>query len=135
MRVVLHDIDAVRTRTRGAGVVHEDLALDRVNGDGADDVDLASIGQIEHRRALVRAGGQLLDAGAGGSLGAGDDLVGKTLQASASARDAAGAALFLASDLSAFVTGATVPVDGGTLASSGWFPTAEGGWTNRPRRP
>ncbi|MFM7224846.1 MAG: SDR family NAD(P)-dependent oxidoreductase, partial [Actinomycetota bacterium] len=49
--------------------------------------------------------------------------------------DAAGAVLFLASDLSAFVTGTTIPVDGGTLASSGWFPTAEGGWTNRPRRP
>ena len=49
--------------------------------------------------------------------------------------DAAGAALFLASDLSGFVTGTTVHVDGGTLASSGWFPTEEGGWTNRPRRP
>ena len=44
-------------------------------------------------------------------------------------------ALFLASDLSAFVTGTTVHADGGTLASSGWFPTEEGGWTNRPRRP
>jgi NAD(P)-dependent dehydrogenase (short-subunit alcohol dehydrogenase family) len=49
--------------------------------------------------------------------------------------DAAGAALFLASDLAAFVTGTTVHVDGGTLAASGWFPTEEGGWTNRPRRP
>jgi 3-oxoacyl-[acyl-carrier protein] reductase len=49
--------------------------------------------------------------------------------------DVAGAALFLASDLSRFVTGTTVHVDGGTLAAGGWFPTAEGGWTNRPRRP
>jgi NAD(P)-dependent dehydrogenase (short-subunit alcohol dehydrogenase family) len=49
--------------------------------------------------------------------------------------DVAGAALFLASELAAFVTGTTVHVDGGTLASSGWFPTEEGGWTNRPRRP
>jgi 3-oxoacyl-[acyl-carrier protein] reductase len=49
--------------------------------------------------------------------------------------DAAGAALFLASELSGFVTGTTVHVDGGTLAASGWFPTVEGGWTNRPRRP
>jgi len=48
--------------------------------------------------------------------------------------DVAGAALFLASELSGFVTGTTVHVDGGTLAASGWFPTAEGGWTNRPRR-
>jgi meso-butanediol dehydrogenase / (S,S)-butanediol dehydrogenase / diacetyl reductase len=49
--------------------------------------------------------------------------------------DVAGVALFLASELSAFVTGTTVHVDGGTYASSGWFPTEEGGWTNRPRRP
>ena len=49
--------------------------------------------------------------------------------------DVAGAALFLASDLSRFITGTTIHVDGGTLAAGGWFPTEEGGWTNRPRRP
>ena len=49
--------------------------------------------------------------------------------------DTAGVALFLASDLAAFVTGTTVHVDGGTLAAGGWFPTEEGGWTNRPRQP
>ena len=49
--------------------------------------------------------------------------------------DAAGVALFLASELSAFVTGTTVHLDGGTFAAGGWFPTEEGGWTNRPRRP
>jgi 2-hydroxycyclohexanecarboxyl-CoA dehydrogenase len=49
--------------------------------------------------------------------------------------DAAGAVTFLASDLAAFVTGTTVHVDGGTFAAGGWFPTEEGGWTNRPRRP
>jgi NAD(P)-dependent dehydrogenase (short-subunit alcohol dehydrogenase family) len=49
--------------------------------------------------------------------------------------DVAGAAVFLASDLSAFITGTTIHVDGGTFASGGWFPTEEGGWTNRPRRP
>jgi NAD(P)-dependent dehydrogenase (short-subunit alcohol dehydrogenase family) len=48
--------------------------------------------------------------------------------------DLAGAALFLASDLSAFVTGTTVHADGGTWAAGGWFRTEEGGWTNRPRR-
>ena len=48
--------------------------------------------------------------------------------------DTAGAAVFLASDLGAFVTGTTIPVDGGTLAAGGWYHTArEGrGWTNRP---
>jgi 2-hydroxycyclohexanecarboxyl-CoA dehydrogenase len=49
--------------------------------------------------------------------------------------DAAGVALFLASDLASFVTGTTVHVDGGTFAAGGWFRTEEGGWTNRPRRP
>ena len=49
--------------------------------------------------------------------------------------DVAGVAVFLASELSDFVTGTTVHVDGGTFAAGGWFPTEEGGWTNRPRRP
>ncbi len=49
--------------------------------------------------------------------------------------DAAGVAVFLASELSSFVTGTTVHLDGGTFAAGGWFPTEEGGWTNRPRRP
>jgi NAD(P)-dependent dehydrogenase (short-subunit alcohol dehydrogenase family) len=49
--------------------------------------------------------------------------------------DIAGVAVFLASDLSAFVTGTTVHADGGSLAAGGWFRTEEGGWTNRPRQP
>ena len=36
------------------------------------------------------------------------------------AADAAGAALYLACDLSGFVTGATIPVDGGNHAAGGW---------------
>ncbi|HEY6317142.1 MAG TPA: SDR family NAD(P)-dependent oxidoreductase [Acidimicrobiia bacterium] len=47
--------------------------------------------------------------------------------------DLAGVALFLASDLAAFVTGTTVHADGGTFAAGGWFRTIEGTWTNRPR--
>ncbi|MDQ4213663.1 SDR family NAD(P)-dependent oxidoreductase [Microbacterium capsulatum] len=40
---------------------------------------------------------------------------------------------FLASDAARFVTGHTIPVDGGTLAASGWYGrTATRGWTNRP---
>ena len=36
------------------------------------------------------------------------------------ARDGAGAILFLASDLARFVTGVTLHVDGGNLAAGGW---------------
>ncbi|MGW0174415.1 SDR family NAD(P)-dependent oxidoreductase [Rhodococcus sp. NPDC003322] len=49
--------------------------------------------------------------------------------------DVAGVALFLASDLSRFVTGGTIHVDGGTHSSGGWVPRRSGGWTNRPRNP
>lgn len=49
--------------------------------------------------------------------------------------DIAGVALFLASDLSAFVTGTTVHADGGSLAAGGWYRTDRGGWTNRPINP
>jgi len=49
--------------------------------------------------------------------------------------DVAGAALFLASDLSKFMTGTTVHVDGGTYAAGGWYRTTRGGWTNSPLNP
>jgi NAD(P)-dependent dehydrogenase (short-subunit alcohol dehydrogenase family) len=54
-------------------------------------------------------------------------------------RDQARVALFLASDLSAFVTGHTIPTDGGTGAAGGWFRSEQRaggtGWTNRPINP
>lgn len=46
--------------------------------------------------------------------------------------DAAGAALYLASPLSAWVTGTTIHLDGGALAAAGWVRTPQGGWTHRP---
>lgn len=46
--------------------------------------------------------------------------------------DGAGIALFLASDLSAWVTGTTVHMDGGALAAGGFYRLPSGGWTIRP---
>ncbi len=44
------------------------------------------------------------------------------------ADDVAGAALYLASDLSRFVTGTTLHVDGGNAAAGGWKRNAQGGF-------
>jgi 3-oxoacyl-[acyl-carrier protein] reductase len=46
--------------------------------------------------------------------------------------DAAGCAVFLASELSAWVTGTTVHLDGGALAAAGWHRLENGAWTNAP---
>ncbi len=46
--------------------------------------------------------------------------------------DAAGVAVFLASDLSSFVTGVTIPVEGGMLAAGGWLRHETLGWTTDP---
>jgi len=50
-------------------------------------------------------------------------------------QDYADVVLFLASDLSRFVTGTVIPVDGGTLAASGWYLRDDGRWTNMPAIP
>ena len=42
--------------------------------------------------------------------------------------DCAGAAVYLAGDLSAFVTGSTIHVDGGSNAARGWRRQPDGGW-------
>jgi 3-oxoacyl-[acyl-carrier protein] reductase len=46
--------------------------------------------------------------------------------------DAGGCALFLASNLSSFVTGTTIHPDGGALASAGWFNWPAEGFLNHP---
>jgi NAD(P)-dependent dehydrogenase (short-subunit alcohol dehydrogenase family) len=49
--------------------------------------------------------------------------------------DIAGVAVFLASDLSRFVTGSTMHPDGGALVAAGWYRQPAGGWTSRPLQP
>lgn len=46
--------------------------------------------------------------------------------------DAAGAALFLASEMSSWITGTTINLDGGALAAGGWYRDPKGTWTNVP---
>jgi NAD(P)-dependent dehydrogenase (short-subunit alcohol dehydrogenase family) len=46
--------------------------------------------------------------------------------------ECASTAIWLCSKLSEYVTGITVPVDGGTWASSGWLRADGGGWTLNP---
>jgi 3-oxoacyl-[acyl-carrier protein] reductase len=53
----------------------------------------------------------------------------------ATPEDVAGAAVFLASDLAAYVTGVTLPVDGGTHAAGGWYRHPDDDtWTLGPPR-
>ncbi|HEY6533360.1 MAG TPA: SDR family oxidoreductase [Acidimicrobiales bacterium] len=46
--------------------------------------------------------------------------------------DVSGSVVFLASGLSAYMTGTTLHPDGGTYASSGWFNWPGSGWGNNP---
>ncbi len=48
------------------------------------------------------------------------------------AEDVGNCALFLASDMSSYITGTTLHPDGGALASSGWLLWPDAGWTARP---
>jgi len=46
--------------------------------------------------------------------------------------ETAGPIVFLASGMAGYVTGATIPVDGGTWASGGWVRDRDGEWANMP---
>ena len=60
--------------------------------------------------------------------GIGEVSVKTTLPRAGHVDDVAGAAVFLASDLSAFVTGTTIHVDGGNWAAGGWRRVGGGGF-------
>ena len=61
--------------------------------------------------------------------GVGGDMPIKTpLPVAGSVDDVAGAVVFLASDLSRFVTGTTLHVDGGNWAAGGWVRNDDGAW-------
>jgi NAD(P)-dependent dehydrogenase (short-subunit alcohol dehydrogenase family) len=60
--------------------------------------------------------------------GIGEDLPPTPLARRGHPDDVAGAAVFLASDLSRFVTGTTLHVDGGNRAAAGWRRGPDGGW-------
>jgi 3-oxoacyl-[acyl-carrier protein] reductase len=71
------------------------------------------------------------EAGLGGASGAIDfpGLERTTWPERGSVHDCAAAAVYLASDMSRFMTGAALHIDGGTWASHGWKSTTAGGFT------
>lgn len=60
------------------------------------------------------------------------DAIGTPMGRCGTYRDVGGCVLFLASDLSSFVTGTALHPDGGAIASSGWFNWPEEGYLNFP---
>jgi 3-oxoacyl-[acyl-carrier protein] reductase len=70
-----------------------------------------------------------VDPGQSARIAAGDRIV-IPMARTGTGEDLSGCILFLASNLSSYVTGTTLHVDGGTLASSGWFNFADEGYSN-----
>jgi len=70
-----------------------------------------------------------LAAGGGAGLGT---RVAIPMQRVGRYEDVGNAALFLASDLSSYITGETLHPDGGAHASAGWFNWPDTGWGNTP---
>lgn len=78
--------------------------------------------------------GQMLKPGHEGQLLGETAFLTRTLPSNrfGKPKDSAGAAVFLASELSAWVNGSTIHVDGGGLAAAGFQRTPEGAWTIIP---
>jgi 3-oxoacyl-[acyl-carrier protein] reductase len=70
-----------------------------------------------------------VDPGQSARIAAGDRIA-IPMARTGTGEDLSGCVLFLSSNLSSYVTGTTLHVDGGTLASSGWFNFADEGYSN-----
>lgn len=101
-------------RVNGIAPDHTDTPGTRGQRAGADDPSQTREAMAEERAAWER----LIPLGRTGST------------------DECGSAVaFLCTRMAAYVTGVTLPVDGGTWASSGWIRSVHGGWTlNEPLR-
>jgi len=73
------------------------------------------------------------DADQTGPLAQLEDRIAVPLQRKGVGPDVSGPVLFLASNLSSYVTGTTIHIDGGTLATGGWMAWPEGYHNTVPR--
>jgi 3-oxoacyl-[acyl-carrier protein] reductase len=78
---------------------------------------------------IMAMGSSTLAAGLGGGL---STKVAIPMQRVGRYEDVGNAAMFLASDLSSYITGETLHPDGGAHASAGWFNWPDTGWGNTP---
>jgi NAD(P)-dependent dehydrogenase (short-subunit alcohol dehydrogenase family) len=99
----------------------------RVNCVAPDFVPTAGLAAVAGRAGS--AGQRAAAAGDGTDPG---DFLTIPLRRKGEVADVANAVLFLASDLSAYITGTTLHPDGGALAASGWMDWPEEGFTARP---
>lgn len=99
------------TKSLGVALAHAGV---RVNCVAVDKTRSVQVGWYDMPEEYARLAGVWIPAGRFGEP-----------------EDVARVVLFLASDLSSWVVGQTIPADGGTLAAGGWYPTPTR-WTNSP---
>jgi 3-oxoacyl-[acyl-carrier protein] reductase len=115
---------AVTSLTRSLALEFAPLGI-RVNTIAPDVVPTEGMAEISRARGAEPP----LGDSPGGRLTA---RIGVPMGRAGTYQDVGGCALFLASDLSRFVTGMSLHPDGGALASSGWFNWPDAGYANFP---